>query len=220
MAQTLRNATTRRLRVADLILLVAAVALGFAGGRFIAEFGEINLARDWDDLRSDWKDDRGRWFQSSTLILHAIDLATPTLVACSAAILISRLRNPRPRRRRLFRQPGFLGLVAALAVYSWYMAEVLGGFLYEELLPTAYSENFVIDLQELSASFVDAVFAWSQAASHMGMAVALAWVVAGAGGRLRPEPSWVDRAGRAMGVAWIALSFIERIAQFVFMLEI
>jgi hypothetical protein len=200
--------------------MVAAVALGFAGGRFIAVFGEIDLARNWDELRLDWKNEQARWYQSSPLILNAIVLATPTLVACSAAILISRLRNPRQRRRRLFRQPGFLGLVAALAVYSWYMAEVVGGFLYDELLPTAYSENFVIDPRELSASFVERVFGWSQAASHMGMAVALAWVVAGASGRLRPEASWIDRAGRGMGVAWIALSFIERIALLVLMLEI
>ena len=39
-----------------------------------------------------------------------------------------------------------------------------------------------------------------------GGAVALVWLVVDAGGRRLPEPTWVDRAGRVLGVTWLILT--------------
>jgi hypothetical protein len=39
-------------------------------------------------------------------------------------------------------------------------------------------------------------------------AVAGAWLALVLSGRWRPEPDWIDRAGRAFGVCWIVSPFI------------
>ena len=38
-----------------------------------------------------------------------------------------------------------------------------------------------------------------------GLAVLASWVTLVAGRRWRPEPSWVDRLGRALGLLWVLL---------------
>jgi hypothetical protein len=40
-------------------------------------------------------------------------------------------------------------------------------------------------------------------AHHAGWAVAVSWLTLVLIGRSRPEPSWVDRWGRALGCIWI-----------------
>jgi hypothetical protein len=42
----------------------------------------------------------------------------------------------------------------------------------------------------------------------VGGGVLLVWLIAWASGRCRPEPSWVDRAGRVLGTVWIGLAFL------------
>ena len=39
--------------------------------------------------------------------------------------------------------------------------------------------------------------------SEIGCAVLVAWTIQAIGGRWRPEPSWIDRAGRLLGAFWI-----------------
>jgi hypothetical protein len=34
------------------------------------------------------------------------------------------------------------------------------------------------------------------------------WLVVAAAGRWHPERSWLDRAGRGLGLAWVSLSVI------------
>ena len=52
------------------------------------------------------------------LAREGVLLASPLLLAWSAAVLVSRLRGPRPRRRRLWCQPGFLACLAVLLVHG------------------------------------------------------------------------------------------------------
>jgi hypothetical protein len=42
-----------------------------------------------------------------------------------------------------------------------------------------------------------------------GFAVAGAWLALALGGRWRPEPSWIDRLGRAVGWLWIAALMVN-----------
>ena len=39
--------------------------------------------------------------------------------------------------------------------------------------------------------------------SEIGGGVAAAWTIQAIGGRWRPEPTWIDRAGRLLGAFWI-----------------
>ncbi len=47
--------------------------------------------------------------------------------------------------------------------------------------------------------------------AEVGFAVAASWLVLIVGRRWRPEPSWIDRCGRAVGAYWIMLVPIVRI---------
>jgi len=40
----------------------------------------------------------------------------------------------------------------------------------------------------------------------MSASVAAAWLAAWWGGRMRPEPGWIDRLGRGLGVCWIVFA--------------
>ena len=40
-------------------------------------------------------------------------------------------------------------------------------------------------------------------------AILLIWLVTWASGRCWPVPNWIDRAGRVLGGAWVALSLLD-----------
>ena len=65
------------------------------------------------------------------------------------------------------------------------------------------SGNGIISMSALAA-YTPAVVA--SFGTPAGYAVAATWVVLAASGRWRPEKSWVDRLGRALGLAWICIT--------------
>jgi hypothetical protein len=44
--------------------------------------------------------------------------------------------------------------------------------------------------------------------ADVGGAILLIWLVTWASGRFRPVPNWIDRAGRVLGTAWLALTLL------------
>jgi hypothetical protein len=99
------------------------------------------------------------------------------IVPLTPALLVARLRQPRPAFRRLACQPGLVAS-AALCVVS--VIEVDVTFLQLFSIPP----------------LLQAVLP--------GGTVLASWAVLLASGRWRPEANWVDRAGRAVGGFWIA----------------
>ena len=47
-----------------------------------------------------------------------------------------------------------------------------------------------------------------QPAFLVGGAVVSIWIVMGLSGTWRAEPSWIDRAGRALGIYWVSTSVL------------
>ena len=45
---------------------------------------------------------------------------------------------------------------------------------------------------------------WSSATEMVPSAIGGAWLALALGGRWNPEPTWVDRMGRGLGVFWLA----------------
>lgn len=87
----------RKFTLADIMILVAATAAGFALGRFMLE--SVNLPQ----------------FNAYPMEAGSSVLSTLTL-----GFLVLRLKHPRPAARVLFRHPGSAaGLVALVAVSVW-----------------------------------------------------------------------------------------------------
>jgi len=134
----------------------------------------------------------GGWWRASWVVSPALralgiaedlywSLATPWMIAITAL----RLRRPRPSPRRLVRQPGVMACCAALMAMIPALTHVA---LYATFRPSySWSINMVLSCTyELAVS-----------------AVAGAWLTLAISGRWRPEPDWVDRSGRLLGLGMI-----------------
>ena len=153
----------------------------------------LGVARDW---AGDFLTDMLRVYEvppASGLVNTAEAVLTPITLCWTIAVVGIRLRRPRPSFRRLGRQPG---LVACLAVI---LATLIHFSLarYWVLFPgKARPGEVSILLMNLSPPHL------------IAPAVAVAWMVLAVSGRWRPNPGWIDRLGRSVGFAWLALLMI------------
>ncbi len=186
-----REPARRPFQLGDATILIAGAAAVLA-----------LLRRSWDLYfpESFFKPPPLGW--SPGVIVHRALSAVGYLVAqvaavAAVALLAIRLRGPRPSMTRLARQPGLVACATVTLVGALSMAEYLAqilmigvqnpfaqGFSYETL-------NVLMD--GLWYSF-----------TRNGYAVAATWMTLAMGGRWRPEPGWIDRSGRAVGIFWIA----------------
>jgi hypothetical protein len=113
----------------------------------------------------------------------------PCVVMWMLGLLALRSRRPRPNLRRLTLEPG----TAACGIAALGMT-VAGLLTFLVLtIPGNWrgAPSMLLRLMPLT-SYMAAV------------PVAAAWGLLAASGRWRPEPTWIDRAGRALG-AWLIL---------------
>lgn len=116
-------------------------------------------------------------------------------LALTLCLTLMRLRHPRPRRRRLMRQPGwiacFSGGIAGLVAHGIDRFNELADQLLRRYLTTQSPMIYLIetDLPTYLA----------------GTAVLISWLILALGGRWRGEPTWIDRVGRIAGIGWLVL---------------
>jgi hypothetical protein len=120
---------------------------------------------------------------SSVVFSHWSFYLSPLPAAWALAVLILRLRAPRPTLHRVFRQPG---LVASCAVVLCVLAGVA---------------HYLADLHR--PSYHEWPFEYTTYSA--GCAVGAVWLVLWLGGRWRAERSWIDRLGRGLGAYWISM---------------
>jgi hypothetical protein len=192
---------TRPLTVSDALVLVAATAAGLTLLRsypFLAE-------QSTEFLRAEngWSPRRLAALSAFVLSLLQFVLAPWTL-----ALLALHLRRPRPPLRRLVIRPGavaclaaaagmvpaLLGLPAKLAClrlltgnWSWATSDDMWNNYISKLSPNISIYNTVV----LSPGIV-------------AFCILLAWGLLALGRRGRPERSWLDQSGRALGMLWLA----------------
>jgi hypothetical protein len=130
--------------------------------------------------------DAGGW-PWSIVSLHFARPASYFLLAPTLAFLPIRLRRPRPSRRRLMLQPGMAACCAVAVVTA---IDATAWMSYSIGLPPEYGT-------EMLARF------WRLAWGHPGWGVAATWLGLALARRWRPEPGWIDRLGRALGVLWL-----------------
>lgn len=184
------RAEARRFTISDGMILVAATAVGLAWG-----------GSNWRQVGQGMNPLGGVWDDGRQLIIALAMSAMPSLMAWTLALLIVRLRRPRPSWRRVARQPGTTAcLAASLPIAA--SGAIIAGFLihYARMreLPAAFWREFPGNLVEFL--FFPAPFA--------GFSVLVAWAMLGLQRQWRGERGWIDRAGRVLGVSWIVMMAI------------
>lgn len=113
-----------------------------------------------------------------------------------------RLRKPRPRWRKLIRQPGLVACLMLLPSWAAALAfTVINVLSIDQTMPefkngTTYAQQGGVWVQGFAE--------WSSLLG--GFAVLIAWGTLALAGRWRAEPTWLDRLGRLVGLAWIAMA--------------
>jgi hypothetical protein len=175
----------RRFKVLDAMILVAATAIGLALtqrlspgtltlsydpiGPMSARWGSPWTARDW-----------ALWAVKTSLNRYHYFL--PLVATLTLTVLSLRMAPPRPRRARLFRQPGVVACLAAVCGLGLWVP-----------LPAILAMRATRREDPPLALFAIA------AASAVGAS----WLILWMGRRWRAEAGWIDRAGRALGVVWL-----------------
>jgi len=168
----------RRFGVLDGMILVAALAVASLSIR-----PALGFLLDLDERRM--FPAMGLWYGT---VPRTVVLATEPLVAAlTVAFLLIRLRQPRPRFRRLMRQPG---MAAGIASASAMIVGVL-------MIPAAFALVGMPQRENLYRGWFLTIF------EPAGAAVAAVWLFMAVARVGRPEAGWIDRLGRALGGYWI-----------------
>jgi hypothetical protein len=201
----------RRFTLGDGLLVVAAIAAGFA------------MVRRWANPH--WCAEPPFWGAPANLsaarqahynLAVGVSWPIPFVIAFTPAILAARLRSPRPALERIAEQPGSVACAAALLAMVLKPTEdvlyyVLDYFTHSHSPIRLPSPPFArlfgssrCSPGEIIHNLVLERFPLSTAPA-VATAVLIAWLVLLGIGRFRPERDWVDRAGRVLGVYWMAL---------------
>ena len=116
----------RKFTLLDAVILLAATAIGLAGVR---EYFDMLFTQSFR-LPS------GGWTPGAILghIPRVLEILFPLLVAWTPAVLVLRLRRPRPVLRRLFLQPGASACGAITLALVLGLSEILVDFSYQIMI--------------------------------------------------------------------------------------
>jgi hypothetical protein len=163
----------RRFTITDAMVFIAATAFGLALARKVYPH----------DLLRPTVGSYTHWFLNGP--------AACLVAAWAMALVFVRLRRPRPHRRRLMRQPGFVACTASLLALA--LGSVCGRIVFGTVFFNLHGyNNFQVEDY------------WSWAIRPTGPVVLGAWVGLWLAGRSSAEKSGIDRMGRAVGLFWIA----------------
>jgi hypothetical protein len=177
---------SRGMSILDGMILIGGTAIGFAAIRLGDVTPYLGQYPTWSSA-----------LMAFTNITSWLSTLAPVVALWSLSFILLRLRQPRPRRRRLFDQPGFVASVATAAGLVF-----MGWLLFPALLGNQPGALWNGQAYVLDAWGTTVVFS----IMGCGGAVASSWMILAIGGRWRPEPGWIDRIGRGLGAYWIAMS--------------
>jgi hypothetical protein len=202
-----RRQARRRITLRDVMLLVAATALGIVYTRHLeGRVGFIgNTGIPWTSRTSLW-------------IYQGAILASPCAVCLTAILLLLRWLPPRCNWRRLTREPGTVACVVtsvvvgartilvALAMWSLIIVPSHKSHIAQSTgtvftLVTSRSWPFYDRLEFLMGSVVTSCV-------YAGWSIAAIWLLIGVMGRWRHSQSWLERLGRLCGWYWIAFAVL------------
>ncbi|QDV34163.1 hypothetical protein [Tautonia plasticadhaerens] len=185
MASEAEAEPRRTFTLLDAMILVAAIAPGFALSRIIVDQQGSPIVADHPARTA---------LNAATF---GISVATPVALTLTPALLLLRLRRPRPPRRRLWHTQGALNIAALSAV-----TPITGVALWALLalgVPFA-SDPFDFEVIETVLLLLPMTLA------PTAIAVSICGRLLGVHGR---PPDWLDRLGQRWGWFWVAFAPID-----------
>jgi hypothetical protein len=148
-----------------------------------------------------WLIDAWRREHASHMIDLKFQMIVPTsFIALSWTLVLLPLgwREPRRFRRERDRRPG-IAMSVAVVIHMAFEAFFLVGTLIDRQggPPLVHLWNYLLTV---ALPYKNAIV------------VAIAWTVLWRAAGWRPEPSWIDRLGRALGVFWVGAALLLTIA--------
>lgn len=193
------RSATRKLRLFDLIVLVAATGCGLALVIFVDRTSGLFVFTEMSESdRREWELDYGPpapgrvWWWATVLATNELSAG---VVVLTAAVFWLRLLAPRPRLKRLFSQGGMAANSTALLVHF-----LLAVFRLPELLhwkPHLELLNKYPAASEWLLQLLD------EAIVLTGFSTVLVWGSLWLSRRWRRECSWINCLGIALGAYWI-----------------
>ena len=187
MAETPPVPEVRRFNLGDLMILTIALAVGLAPAVGVVSHIAESFAKIPPGGRSFWYFDDLEWWWDgvvkrlgprSWVVSGVVELLLCLVAPLAPALVVARLRRPRPTLRQMACQPGFV----ACAVIC--MALFVG-----------------MELTILRVGLIPPPVLMATP----GALVGTAWLALAVTRRWRSEANWLDRGGRFVGVLWIVL---------------
>jgi hypothetical protein len=199
---------SRRISTLDLMVLVAAAAAGLWLKRHSPPYlwpGGSNVGPESTVFRT--------WGCSLDVF--------PFLIPLAPALVVLHLRRPHPSLGRLTLRPGFAACLAAtLGLAPGTMLQTLREVVAAMTQPGAIvklpSPPFVTttapapgapEPMATTTNCISRILLVPLEECHapaVATAVVVTWAILAVGRRWWPEPTWLDRAGRLLGLAWIS----------------
>ena len=177
-----------RFKLRDGMILMAATAVGFGLARAVWMANEKMMGPDRgsDSLVQYWR-------------FGALTTAICALVAClGPALLISSTLSDRRSLRTKLASPGF---VPPFVMVLESLCEVIYYAPTWTWVATGHQSN--------EMGWIDArLIVYHVIGGRPGALIVAVWIIQWINGRFRPEPTWLDRAGRAIGIFWIAFPLV------------
>ena len=166
------------------MILIAATAAGFGAIRRVRSLNLVFFFTNPNDVSP------SLWLNEPRILINCVVGSLPIVMAWTFALVAMRMMRPRPMARRVARQPGLVAGVTACALISVNCLSLM--FLIKNPMFALYLHNM-----HYTAPF------------QIGAAVAGAWALLKWGGGWHPEPHWIDRAGRVVGIFWVVWGAIS-----------
>jgi hypothetical protein len=190
--------TPRKFTILDGMILVAALAGGFALRRAAQEaFEERAFPHNYEN-------------RIGLVVRKAIEVEFPFLVTLTPAALVIRLRRPRPRWRRLARQPG---MAACCATVFPIVMSLNGLREFAGAWPFPCRSTATVTASGSPSSSRSPPWGCSSGTTTSPSACgSRGRLVLALTGRRRPEKSWIDRMGRIVGIGWLSIPVTRALA--------
>jgi hypothetical protein len=189
--RTTMKTDCRPFRLSDAMILIAALGLGMGWLSYNIRSEPVSNV-----FRLNFSTPRSF---AVTVSVDIANCAPPFLVLLTPTALAIGLRHPHPPRRWLWRRPGQVACLIALAITALDVAI--------RIIDAINGHGNLHDPDPLSRWVLDALM--DQLMLHPGLGVLVAWITLGMTGVWRPSSCWIDRLGRTVGSAWIAVYAAE-----------